>query len=73
MPGCATGEEVYSLAIALLETASAMNSSVPIQIFGTDVSETAIERARAGLYPESISADVRQKIFCDNARALFGI
>src|SRR5438128_6535307 len=35
-----------------------MNSSVPIQIFGTDVSETAIERARAGLYPESISADV---------------
>jgi two-component system, chemotaxis family, CheB/CheR fusion protein len=58
VPGCATGEEVYSLAVALLETGNAMNSSIPIQIFGTDISDAAIERARAGLYPESISADV---------------
>jgi len=58
VPGCATGEEVYSLAIALLEAAATSASSCPIQIFGTDVSEQAIERARAGLYPESISGEV---------------
>ncbi|HJT18274.1 MAG TPA: CheR family methyltransferase [Thermoanaerobaculia bacterium] len=58
VPGCATGEEVYSLAISMLESASTGSWSCPIQIFGTDVSESAIERARVGLYPESIVAEV---------------
>ena len=56
--GCSTGEEVYSLAICLLEFMREADVEVPVQIFGTDLSEPALERARAGIYPESISADV---------------
>ena len=58
MPGCATGEEAYSIAIALLEYLGDDANSAPMQVFATDVSEEAIERARAGVYPESIAADV---------------
>ena len=58
VPGCATGEEPYSVAIALLETMEEQGASHRVQIFGTDVSESAIEQARAGVYPPSISADV---------------
>lgn len=58
VPGCASGEEVYSIAIALVEYLSARDSAVDIQIFGTDVSETAIEKARAGIYLASIAQDV---------------
>jgi two-component system, chemotaxis family, CheB/CheR fusion protein len=54
VPGCATGEEVYSLAIAFLEIAG----ECPVQIFGTDISETVIDRARAGIYPDSAVTDV---------------
>jgi len=54
VPGCASGEEVYSLAIAFLEVAG----ECPVQIFGTDISEAAIDRARAGIYPDSAVADV---------------
>jgi two-component system CheB/CheR fusion protein len=58
VPGCATGEEVYSLAILMLEAASDLGVNCPIQIFGTDVSDAAIDYARIGVYPESIVADV---------------
>jgi two-component system, chemotaxis family, CheB/CheR fusion protein len=59
VPGCATGEEVYSLAITMLEVAARLGvNECPMQLFGTDVSEGAIERARAGLYPETISREV---------------
>ncbi len=58
VPGCATGEEVYSIAIALLEYMREAEIEIPLQIFGTDVSEAALERARSGVYPESIAADV---------------
>ena len=58
VPGCASGEEVYSIAISLLEFLGERSTATPIQIFGTDVSERAIERARAGIYPESIAAEV---------------
>jgi two-component system, chemotaxis family, CheB/CheR fusion protein len=58
VPGCATGEEVYSLAIALLEVVDERSWSCPIQIFGTDISDAAIETARIGLYPPGISADI---------------
>jgi two-component system CheB/CheR fusion protein len=56
--GCSTGEEVYSIAICLLEylTGSAVQPS--IQIFGTDASDQNIQTARAGIYPDSISEDV---------------
>src|SRR5437773_299798 len=58
VPGCATGEEAYSITICLLEFLSARRLTVPVQIFGTDVSQSAIERARAGRYPENITLDV---------------
>lgn len=58
VPGCASGEEVYSLAISLCEVLEDRTAVPPIQIFGTDVSERAIEQSRAGDYPDSIAADV---------------
>jgi two-component system, chemotaxis family, CheB/CheR fusion protein len=58
VPGCSTGEEPYSLAIMLLEYLGQKSSNVQIQIFGTDVSESVIGRARAGIYSESIAMDV---------------
>ncbi len=58
VPGCSTGEEAYSLAMSLLEFAGAASNDNLIRIFATDVNESAIERARAGWYPESIAVDV---------------
>jgi two-component system CheB/CheR fusion protein len=58
MPGCSTGEEAYSVAISLLEHLGEEASSIPIQIFATDVSEAAIDHARVGVYPQTIAADV---------------
>jgi len=58
VPGCSTGEEAYSLAICLLEFLGDKASNVPIQVFATDVSDRAIEKARTGIYPENIAADV---------------
>ncbi len=51
--GCSTGEEVYSIAICLLEFLSDRATVPPIQIFATDISEAAISRARSGFYLES--------------------
>ena len=56
--GCSTGEEAYSVAITLLECLGDRAGTVPVQIFATDVSDQAIERARNGVYPASISGDV---------------
>lgn len=61
VPGCSSGEEAYSLAIILHEYLLQANRSLNIQIFATDINEESIIRARSGLYPESISADVDQK------------
>src|SRR5205823_4416136 len=58
VPGCSTGEETYSQAIALLEFLGHKSADIPIQLFGTDLSQGSIGKARAGIYPESIVADV---------------
>ena len=55
---CATGEEVYSLVIALKEFAAQVGSSAPIIVYGTDLNDAAIEEARTGLYPRTIAQDV---------------
>src|SRR5438094_2314548 len=57
-PGCASGEETYSVAMALLEFLGDRASQAPIQFFGTDVSESSVARARNGVYPENIQVDV---------------
>jgi two-component system, chemotaxis family, CheB/CheR fusion protein len=56
VPGCATGEEAYSLAMMLSEAVDGRRERV--QLFATDISNNALKVARAGLYPEVISADV---------------
>lgn len=56
--GCATGEEAYSLAIELTDFLQRHDSAVRVQIFATDVSDTAIVHARAGVYPASIAGDI---------------
>jgi two-component system, chemotaxis family, CheB/CheR fusion protein len=58
VPGCATGEEVYSLAICILETLGAKPAKIQIQIFGTDLSDSVIEHARLGIYSSAIEKDV---------------
>ena len=58
VPGCATGEAAFSIAIRLSEYLTATGRSFPVQIFGSDPSEQAIERARGGRYPEEISSDI---------------
>ncbi|MBN6152244.1 PAS domain-containing protein [Xanthomonas sp. AmX2] len=57
-PGCATGEEPYSIAMLLCDEAARMESPPPVQVFATDIDERALARARAGLYPDSIVTDV---------------
>jgi len=56
--GCATGEEVYSIAISLLEYLDDYPVKPAIQIFATDISEQAIETARAGVYHHNLLLDV---------------
>jgi two-component system CheB/CheR fusion protein len=60
VPGCSTGEEAYSLAIALSEFLEAAKSRIPLQIFATDISELAIDKARAGCYPAEIAQHVSE-------------
>lgn len=56
--GCSTGQEAYSLAIAFAEFTETAGSQVPLHLFATDLNETAIEAARAGVYPKDIAQDV---------------
>lgn len=59
VPGCSTGQEAYSLAITLLEFLDPIQARPPIQIFGTDISDSgSLERARAGCYPATIESEV---------------
>lgn len=58
VPGCATGEEAYSIAICVLDILQEKQLSVPVQLFGTDISEVALQRARSGIYPIGIEEDV---------------
>jgi len=65
--GCSTGEEAYSIAIALLEFLEARSTQPLIQIFATDISEVAIDKARIGIYSENqmveVSPERRRKYF----------
>lgn len=55
---CSSGEEAYSIAMLLSEEMERLGHFYKVQIFATDIDEEALEFARAGLYPESIAADV---------------
>jgi two-component system, chemotaxis family, CheB/CheR fusion protein len=56
--GCATGEEVYSVAMLLAERASSIVDAPVVQVFATDLDEHAIATAREGLYSDADVADV---------------
>ncbi len=58
VPGCASGEEAYSVALLLHEMLVDQRRTCGLQVFGTDIDEEALEVARRGIYPESIAADV---------------
>src|SRR4029079_17522154 len=58
VPGCATGEEAYSIAMILTEYAEDRPSAPSIQVFATDIDDDAIAVARAGIYTEAIATDV---------------
>lgn len=58
VPGCATGEEAYSIAILLLEQARIRDSASRVQVFGTDIDEKALEKARKGHYGEYIAGKI---------------
>lgn len=56
--GCSTGEEAYSLAILAHEYLNKIKKGHRVQLFATDIDAAAVETARNGLYPESVSVDV---------------
>jgi len=56
--GCATGEEAFSIAISLQEYLNETGAAFPVQIFASDLSAQAIEKARSGRYFENIAADL---------------
>ena len=60
VPGCSTGEEAYSLAILLQEGLDKLKRQrdLQFQIFATDIDQEAITKARAGVYPLNIAAEV---------------
>ena len=61
--GCSTGEEAYSLAMTFKEVMEKLNSrkKITLQVFATDLDKDAINKARQGVYPENICADVSTK------------
>ena len=67
VPACATGEEAYSIAMMLLEIQESKTSVIPVQIFATDLSIQAINKARIGIYTkqelETVSPKRIQRFF----------
>ncbi|HKJ66284.1 MAG TPA: CheR family methyltransferase, partial [Desulfopila sp.] len=61
VPGCATGEEAYTLAMIIRDEAAKLEASLPVQIFATDIDENALTTARRATYPEGIEDQVPEK------------
>ncbi len=59
IPGCATGEEVFSLAMLLVDRRDADRQRLPVQILATDLDEAALTKARRRIYADADMADVR--------------
>jgi two-component system CheB/CheR fusion protein len=58
VPGCATGDEAYSIAILLRDYASTSQGAPKLQVFASDIDEHALDIARIGRYPAAISKDI---------------
>lgn len=61
VPGCATGEEAYSVLMILLEEAARCEIRPEIQLFASDLDRVALAAAREGYYPAAIEADVSEE------------
>jgi two-component system, chemotaxis family, CheB/CheR fusion protein len=61
IPGCATGEEAYSLAILLQEEAARHEQRPAIQLFGSDLDAKALATARDGRYPAANETDIGEE------------
>ena len=61
VPGCASGEEAYTIAMLLLEEASRHDERPPIQVFASDLDNRALSIGREGVYPAAIEADVSEE------------
>jgi len=59
--GCSTGQEAYSLAIALTEFSEKTGRSRKLRIFATDVNESLLQKGRAGLYTKAVLSDMSQE------------
>jgi two-component system, chemotaxis family, CheB/CheR fusion protein len=57
--GCSTGEEAYSIAILIRECLEELRRNPAFQVFATDLDASGIDFARAGIYPESVAADIK--------------
>ena len=62
VPGCASGEEAYSIGILLLEQLQQQPSPPQVQIFATDIDEAALAVARAGVYPAAALTDLPSRL-----------
>jgi two-component system CheB/CheR fusion protein len=62
VPGCATGEEAYSIAMLVQDLVTARGEKWDVKIFATDLDKFSIEYAGRGLYPKSIAADVAPEL-----------
>lgn len=58
VPGCATGEEAFSIAMLVREHLEKTGTHIEVQIFATDINERALATARAGIYPLDIADEV---------------
>ncbi|GAB3883199.1 PAS domain-containing protein [Spirosoma agri] len=59
IPACSTGQEAYTIAMLLLEVLGDRASTMTVQIFATDLSESAVAKARMGSYTRGEVIDVQ--------------
>ncbi|WP_024903316.1 CheR family methyltransferase [Robbsia andropogonis] len=74
VPGCATGEEVYSIAMLLREKMENLDHAPRVQIFATDIDDQALAIARSARYPlpllEGVSEQRRRRFFVQDGSTL---
>jgi two-component system CheB/CheR fusion protein len=67
VPGCATGEEAYSVAMLVFQELEAAGTRAPVQMFASDIDEEALATARAGVYADrsvaNVPADLLERFF----------
>lgn len=60
VPACATGEEAYSIAMEFLDAIDVQGKRLNLQVFATDVDESALGVARSAIYPPTIAEQISQ-------------